>query len=234
MKIQIENTPHRFFNEKEEYLTFKSNWGIIMSDKETRKQLKNIHHFIYNLICGKDLTRCYTLITNRKKLENGAVINHGLYEARLLLGKLAQSAKEVSNPRPNTNTMWGGKSRKSGLAIMWDNSQKYLDEILTPFTNSIFVKPLYEIIIELDEILPKFPWLSNTYYFHFMPDKITFDSVWNILSQDTLRKPGFGGSKWFNVSEQTSVEESYKKHMCKLNAEREARIAEREARWNIA
>lgn len=201
MKIQIENTPHRFFDGKEEYLTFKKNWGKLMLDKEERKKLHNIHHFIYNLICGRDLTRCYSLVTTRRKLEHGAVMNQGIYEARRELNRLALAATDCSTPRPKTQTSWWGKVKESYESGHWDWASNFVDAELKPFNYSTFIKPLSEIIIELNDIVPSIPWLSNTYYNYFMPNEITFDSIWNMYGNEEFKKPASITWHWCSIED---------------------------------
>lgn len=91
MKHQIENAKHKFFTDKEHYLSFKKAWAKASQAGKTTAA----HHILYNLLRGYDISRGFTPITNRNKLENGAYINHGLYFASHNLRHKIDDARRV-------------------------------------------------------------------------------------------------------------------------------------------
>jgi len=90
--LQIKNAREIFFTSKEQYLHFRKVWSQAVNSPNAKK-LTSAHHLIYALLRGRDAMKGFTPITSRNKLENGAYINEGLYEARNELRSLAGSNK---------------------------------------------------------------------------------------------------------------------------------------------
>lgn len=207
MKLQIENAKTRFFNGKDQYLAFKKRWGAIMSDKEKREVLGSMHHALYNLLCGRDLTNSFSLVTTRRKIENGAIINYGIVYAISRIKHLERCIKVTQEPRPKDKIGWGGKRITCYDAQNWDNCKRILDN-LTDIFGSEFSKPLNEIILEIISELPKMYFISNLHYSYYMPDEITFNSIEDITNnKDKYRKPaGLYTSTWHLYSDKEDLE----------------------------
>jgi len=105
--LQIKNAREIFFTSKEQYLHFRKVWAQATNSPKAKKTLQQdsygtwrksgwltaTHHMVYALLRGRDAMNGFTPITSHTKLENGAYINEGLYEARCELRKLAGSSK---------------------------------------------------------------------------------------------------------------------------------------------
>jgi len=87
------------FNTKEQYISFRHAWSNAarISDPETSCWLQGAHHLMFNLLCGKPAERGFTPITRKTKLQNGHLINAGLYDAYCSLSAKISRAKEIVN-----------------------------------------------------------------------------------------------------------------------------------------
>jgi len=67
------------FKSKEHYLAFRAAWAAAVNNKDKTQRPRAEHFVLYNILRGKSYDRGFTPTTNTKKLQNGAVINQGLY-----------------------------------------------------------------------------------------------------------------------------------------------------------
>jgi hypothetical protein len=79
MKYQIADAKTRYFKNKQHYLNFLDAWKKEASSDNCR--LTGAHMLFYALLRGKDARSAFKPITRKSKLENGAIINHGMYWA---------------------------------------------------------------------------------------------------------------------------------------------------------
>jgi len=99
------------FETKTEYLNFRAAFAAACNDarrKSTMKKeycesslykeqgwLRSEHFLLLNILCGRPIHSGFTLITNKIKLENGAYINAGLYEAAYRLKRVVKDVAVI-------------------------------------------------------------------------------------------------------------------------------------------
>lgn len=86
-----------FFDNKEEYLTFKKQWSDAVNSDKAKKQeytdyngrkqkkpgwIRAEHHIVYNILRDKPVGHGFTPITSEKKLANGMVPNQSFLYAK--------------------------------------------------------------------------------------------------------------------------------------------------------
>ena len=79
MTFQIADAKFKFFKDKEHYLAFRRAWSESVNDKDTH--LGGRHMLLYAILRGKDARTAFVPISSFNKLNNGAIINQGLYNA---------------------------------------------------------------------------------------------------------------------------------------------------------
>ena len=68
----------RFFPNSDSYNALRKHWSdLINSDR--RHQLSAAHHLLYLALIGKDWRRAFTAFKNKRKLDNGAFWNWGMF-----------------------------------------------------------------------------------------------------------------------------------------------------------
>ena len=78
------------FSSPEDYRALQQHWSLLVNS--ARKQsLSAAHHLLYLALLGKDWRRGFTPPTNRRKLENGALVGWVLFRA---LGTLRSRGEE--------------------------------------------------------------------------------------------------------------------------------------------
>lgn len=101
----------RYFENKEDYLTFRKAWAKATNDPRSKSELLEnnwgkyrkdgwltaAHHMLFNILCDRPVDVGFTPITNRNKLTNGAYLNHGLYFAAYWLGLWVGTASGTDN-----------------------------------------------------------------------------------------------------------------------------------------
>ena len=73
MKTLNKEITKDFFGSVDDYAKLQRRWSELMNDRELRKELHCEHHLLYQMLRGKDWRKGLTLVTNVKKLENGAL-----------------------------------------------------------------------------------------------------------------------------------------------------------------
>jgi len=85
MNYQIADAKTRYFTDKQHYLNFLDAWKKAAqrsaSKGDDRGCLTGAHMMMHALLRGKDVRSAFKPITRKSKLENGAIINHGMYWA---------------------------------------------------------------------------------------------------------------------------------------------------------
>ena len=72
-------TKETIFTHKEHYLAFRAAWAESINSKEF--EITGAYHMLYNILRGKAFDHGFTPITRTTKLQNGAYINLGAYNA---------------------------------------------------------------------------------------------------------------------------------------------------------
>lgn len=123
------------FKTKEQYFSFRDAWASAVNDKDIRSTLQAEHHILYNILRGKSFDCGFTPITNSNKLQNGAYINHGLYNAMRKINRLQNIAKKITY----------------GEKITEYNANAFA-EFIAPFGNTVTVDMF--ATIKLPEVKP--------------------------------------------------------------------------------
>jgi hypothetical protein len=75
MNTLNKNVTKEFYRNADGYQELERTWSAMVNDRELRKTLGCEHHLLYQMLRGKDWRKSITSITNKRKLENGAVWN---------------------------------------------------------------------------------------------------------------------------------------------------------------
>ena len=142
-------TNKHFFETKEQYLAFRKAWAnAVNSDKAKSKTVYSefydgtirepgwitaAHHIFYNIVRNHPIDTGFTPVTRKTKLENGAIINGGLYEGWVALKAVVETAKE------KTNSSFFNKPKIS------DYRERQLVAFLEPFARTINTEMLAQI-----------------------------------------------------------------------------------------
>lgn len=106
--LQITNAPGYFFNSKEAYLKFKSNWSSYVNRKgRVTPELL----FVYSLLRGKTAINGFTPITNTNRLKNGNEPWQRFQSARTQISLLGNE---------NWKRMQWGKERIQEICAIFD------------------------------------------------------------------------------------------------------------------
>jgi hypothetical protein len=70
----------RFFPNLDSYNALRNHWSDL-TNSEGKYQLTAAHHLLYLALMGKDWRKAFTPVINRRKLENGAFWNWGMFHA---------------------------------------------------------------------------------------------------------------------------------------------------------
>jgi hypothetical protein len=70
----------QFFDDPKTYWALRRHWSALMNSNR-KHELSAAHHLLYLVLCGKDWRKGFTPITNRRKLDNGAFYDWGLFRA---------------------------------------------------------------------------------------------------------------------------------------------------------
>ena len=150
--MKIENAKTLFFNSKEDYLTFRKNWAAACNSNERKSTLVDTnwgrirkpgfltatHHYIFLLLCGKDVLSGFKPITNTTKLSNGMKNYTALYAAFEDLGYIARKILSVQRES-------SAKDKEKSWVIQYN---KDIDNFLKPFGGSV----TREMVEDLDRI----------------------------------------------------------------------------------
>ncbi len=68
----------RFFPTTNDYIALRRQWSALMNSPR-RRELTAAHHILYLALLGKDWRKGFTPPTNRRKLDNGAFLDWGLF-----------------------------------------------------------------------------------------------------------------------------------------------------------
>ena len=145
--MKIENAKTTFFKSKEEYLAFRKAWAAACNSPERKSTLVETdwgiqresgnltatHHYIFLLLCGKDVMSSFKPITNTIKLSNGMREHQGLYYA---FNMLSYKANQILS-------FQGEKDKTKSWVI---NYNKDVDEFLKPFGGTV----THDMLIDLN------------------------------------------------------------------------------------
>ena len=140
-----------YFETKEQFLTFRKAWSDAVNHENNKKHvvdgpygrykesawLTGAHFMLYNILRGRSFDTGFTPITKRTKLENGAYLNHGLYNAAYHLGRVVNTARE------QTNSGWFEKLKrvvKGDQELNW--RERELRDFLEPLKDVVTVEML--------------------------------------------------------------------------------------------
>lgn len=70
MRTLSKNITSRFFVEEDGYNKLQARWAQAVQSDE-RHTLEGTHHLAYAILRGKDWTKCFTEVTNERKLRGG-------------------------------------------------------------------------------------------------------------------------------------------------------------------
>jgi hypothetical protein len=70
----------KLFANPDSYLALRKHWSALVNSSR-KHELSAAHHTLYLALRGKDWRKAFTPITNRRKLENGALYDWGLFRA---------------------------------------------------------------------------------------------------------------------------------------------------------
>lgn len=74
MKTLNKRITAEFFRDESGYGALVCRWSALMRDKEQRKRLTCEYHLLYLILRGKNWMAALTPPTNRRKLDNGALV----------------------------------------------------------------------------------------------------------------------------------------------------------------
>jgi hypothetical protein len=75
MKTLNRNITSEFFDSADDFAALERRWREIMNDGDLRKTLQCRHHLLYQMLRGKNWHAGLTMVTNAKKLANGAAVS---------------------------------------------------------------------------------------------------------------------------------------------------------------
>jgi hypothetical protein len=154
----------KYFENKEQYLNFRSAWAHAVNDPRAKKTLEkqtvttydwstrqtshievnvkvdgwlsSAHQLLFNILRGKDVASGFTPVTNHNRLTNGAYFNHGLFQAYQQLKFFRYRRRVSMDERYNEGTRAQNHER--------------VVEFLTPFAGTI--TPEIFDILDIPEI----------------------------------------------------------------------------------
>ena len=95
MNYQIADAKTRYFKDKEHYLNFRKAWSESFNNDEVH--LSGAHMFLYSFLRGRDVREAFTPTSRPTKLNNGHLINSGMYWAKDPLTRLTGPWATESN-----------------------------------------------------------------------------------------------------------------------------------------
>lgn len=164
--MNIENAKTTFFTDKEHYLNFRKAWASAVNSPRAKSHLEPCHEWLnsrlsegtgrqrvqgwitrehailYNLLRELSIDNGFTQVTNKKRLDNSGLRNHGLYFGTYRLQFICQNAEQLIN-RP-FDSDWA-KSSVNGF--------------LEPFGETV----TKEMLKKLVNYIPQIPYKTKGY-----------------------------------------------------------------------
>jgi len=140
------------FETKKQYFYFRKTWADAVNSPRAKTTKTNYgwlraeHMILYNILRQRAFDKGFSPITNTNKLENGAYINYGLYNAWNTLSSHIGRAKKIVEADKKGGFL---KLKRSTTVSEWDT--KYVKDFLEPFAGTVTVKMLAKV--ELPEVV---------------------------------------------------------------------------------
>lgn len=164
--MNISNAKQLFFTNKQHFLNFRAAWSQAVRSPKAKTTLVDaedyagnpirirhfgwlnaVHHLVYVALCGKDLRKSFTPVTNPCKLENQSQMHplSGLINARSTLDKLATLIDKGAYP-------YACYIRYKTSEVNTIN-EEFLAAFLAPFAGTVTT----EMLSKLAKVLPPTP-----------------------------------------------------------------------------
>ena len=131
----------RLFPNTEAYLALRRQWRALLNS-DRKHELTATHHLLYLAACGKDWRLAFTLVTNRRKLDNGAYTGWMLWRA---LEQLHWSRNEIDLLAPFEGTITSEMLQQIKTWLPRPNAYAFRPD---QFTNRQYPFDAYTVQIE--------------------------------------------------------------------------------------